>query len=423
MKVLIITYVYPPEHAPAGMNAEELAEQLTCAGHRVQVLTGFPSHPSGRLFPGWKARWVSRETTTGGFELIRCLHSFVPRYGLAGKLWYYFTFALSSFGTGLFQSHFDVLVTQSTPLFGGITAVLLAKLKRARIFYWVHDVHPESGINAGLLNPGILSAIMKAIDTWICRRCDIVGTLTDDMRGLLLARGLPADRVVIQRHWVDEDRIRPLPRDNGWRSQQAIAPDRFVALHAGTIGYISGAAVLIEAARILKDRRKILFLFVGDGPLKADLQERATEYGLTSVRFLPFQPEEDLSSMQATGDVGLVTLKPLSGTSSIPSKMHGYTSAARPVIASVDPASATARLITEGQFGWVVPPDDAPALARAILHAATNPDECWRRGAKAREFFIREFGRQAIISGYCQKLETLYRQGTGAPARAGGESR
>ncbi len=153
------------------------------------------------------------------------------------------------------------------------------------------------------------------------------------------------------------------------------------------------------------------------------MQEKATAYGLPSVRFLPFQPEEDLSSLQATGDVGLVTLKPLSGTSSIPSKMHGYTSAARPVIASVDPASATARLIIEGGFGWIVPPDDAPALARAILHAAANPGECQRRGEKAREFFVREFGRQAIISGFCQKLETLYRQGRKAPARAGVESR
>lgn len=410
MNVLIMTSVYPPEHAPAGVNVAELAEELTLAGHHVKVLTGFPSHPSGRLYPGWKAKWVARETTSGGFELIRCLHSFVPRFGLAGKLWYHATFAVSLFCTGLFQGPFDVLVMLSTPVFVGPATALLARVRGARLFYWVLDVHPESVINAGLLKPGLLTTLMKRIDTRVCRRCDAIGTLTDDMRKILVARGLSEDRVVIQRYWVDEDRIRPMPRQNEWRLKHDIAPDRFVALHAGTIGYISGAALLIEAARILRDHEEILFLFAGDGPLKASLEAKTTEYGLANVRFLPFQPEEDLNLMQATGDVGLVTLKPLSGTTSIPSKIHGYAAAGRPVIASVDSGGSVARMVADGGWGWIVPPGDPHALAQAILHAASSPEECRQRGQRARECFVREFGREAVVSEFRRKLEVLCKE-------------
>jgi colanic acid biosynthesis glycosyl transferase WcaI len=407
MRILIISLVYPPEHAPAGIMVAELAEDSARAQNEVTVLTGWPSHPAGRLFPGWKAKLLSRERTAGSFTLLRCIHSFAPRFGSLGKLWYHFTFGVSSFFAALFSVRFDVLVLQSTPAFCGPAAILAAKIRSARTFYWVHDIHPESAINAGLLRKGMLASALKAIDSWVCRKATIVAAPTEEMREVLLARGLPADHVIVQRHWLDENRVRPSPRLNVWREQNDIAPESFVAMHAGTVGYISGAGVIVEAAKLLADHREILFLFVGDGPLKADLQARVREYGLTNVRFLPFQPEENLNWVQATADVGLITLQPCSASTSIPSKMHGYTSAGRPVIASVDPMSTVARFVEQGGFGWVVPPAEPQALAGAILHAAGNVGECRRRGEKARKFLVQEFGRQAGTNRFCNELQAL----------------
>ena len=57
MNVALMCYVYPPEPAPAGIMVCELAEDLAAAGHRVTVITGWPNHPQGVLYPGWKARF------------------------------------------------------------------------------------------------------------------------------------------------------------------------------------------------------------------------------------------------------------------------------------------------------------------------------------------------------------------------------
>jgi glycosyltransferase involved in cell wall biosynthesis len=158
---------------------------------------------------------------------------------------------------------------------------------------------------------------------------------------------------------------------------------------------------------LLANQREILFLFVGDGPLNAELQAKAAEYGLTNIRFLPFESEENLNAMQATADIGLVTLRSRCANTSIPSKMHGYTSAGRPVIASVDRTSTVARFVQQGEFGWVVPPSDPQALADAVLHAAMNADECRRRGKKARKFLIQEFGRRAVTAEFRRRLEQM----------------
>jgi glycosyltransferase involved in cell wall biosynthesis len=111
--------------------------------------------------------------------------------------------------------------------------------------------------------------------------------------------------------------------------------------------------------------------------------------------------------MQATGDLGLVTLLASTGESSIPSKMHGYTAAGRPVIASVAEDSPTAVLVRENSVGWVVPPEDPEALAAAIRRADQDRDECLARGHRAREFFLREFGRSAQTKQFEEYLLAL----------------
>jgi colanic acid biosynthesis glycosyl transferase WcaI len=395
MNVLLICHVFPPEHAPTGVNFSELAEDLSKSGHNVTILTGWPSHPEGTLYPGWKSKFRSVERTNEGYRLIRCGHSLHKRHRAIWKLWYYFTFAISSFFIGLFSGKADVMVSCSTPLFGSLTSLILSKIKRAKFVYWIHDIHPEAARNAGLIRESSVAyRMMYALDKFVCRSSTLVATLTETMRDNLVARGLDPNKVIIMLHWVDSKKITPIAHVNPWRRQNNIPHDKFIALHAGTIGFISGAEMLIDAARIIAVRTDILFLFVGDGPLKAKLVEKTNEYGLNNVKFLPFQPAEVLGEMQATGNVGLVTLLPETGESSIPSKMHGYTAAGRAVIAGVADDTPTAKMIREGGFGIVCPPQDANAMADAILHLADNLAESERLGQKARNFFLSVYDRE-----------------------------
>lgn len=393
MHVLNICHVYPPEHAPAGVQARDFAEDMSRLGHTMTVLTGWPNHPAGILHPGWKARFRECSTPPQGFTLVRCGHSIHPRGRMFWRLWYYFTFAITTLFNGLPCRNVDIVFCESTPIFGPLTALLLAWLKGAKFVYRVHDVHPEAALNAGLLKPGLAYRLLRALDTWVCRRSAIVLPLTDGMRRVLLDRGLPAERVVVARQWFDGSRVTPQDRDNSWRRAHGIPVDRFVVLYAGTIGHISGAAVVIDAAEMLRERPDILFLFVGDGPVKESCERLARERNLEGVRFLPFQPAESLAEVQATGDVGLVTLLPESGDTSVPSKIHGYTAAGRPVIASVRGDSATAETVRKGDFGCVVVPGDARALSDAIKAIADAPSEAARLGANARRFFVANHDR------------------------------
>jgi colanic acid biosynthesis glycosyl transferase WcaI len=400
MNIVLICYVYPPEVQASAMMVRELAEDLTAAGHRVTVLTGWPSHPGGLLYPGWRARFRHTERDQRGFVVLRCGHAFAPRSRPLRQLWYYFTFAVSTFVNGLAAGPFDAVLCLSTPIFGSWSAWLLARLKGARFVYDIFDLHPEAAESAGLMRKGLLYRLWWWQDTLLCRASDVLLTLGHGMKRLIEARGIPGEEVAIVPFWIDADRIRPGPRDNAWRRAQKIPPEKFVALYAGTIGSVSGAGILAEAAERLRDRPDILLLCVGEGMAKDDLMRRAHQRHLANIKFLPFQPEEVLADMQATADVGLVTLLPEAGKSSIPSKVLGYMAAGRPVIASVALDSDTAEMVREAKCGLVVPPQDAAALADAIRRAADDRERVKQMGRNARRCLIENYSRAACTRTY-----------------------
>ena len=344
MRILIVVYVFPPEHAPAGVMMQELAEELAADGHEVTVLTGWPNHPKGRLFPGWKMRWFSL-SGEGSYRLARVAHALGAKTGAMRRLWIYLTFALSSLLNGWRLGRQDVVVCLSTPIFGVWTTWLLARLRRARHVRVTFDVWPESIRNAGLMSDNLVYRVARHIDTLNCRWSDVITVLGHGMKQQLLDRGLAERTIQIIPFWIDAKRIQPLERDNAWRREQGIGPEKFVALFAGTIGFASGAQILADVAAELAGQDEVILLVVGEGPVKVELEDAARKRELKNMRFLPFQPEERLAEMQSAADVGLVTLLPESGLSSVPSKVLGYMAAGRAVIASAPADTDTAKLI------------------------------------------------------------------------------
>jgi colanic acid biosynthesis glycosyl transferase WcaI len=164
-------------------------------------------------------------------------------------------------------------------------------------------------------------------------------------------------------------------------------------LHAGNIGLSQNLDVVIEAAGLLKDRADILILFIGDGNRRVELEATVAARGLTNVRFLPFQPRDQLRWTYASSDVCLVSLKPGLAGYIVPSKLYPILAAGRPYIAAVEKVSEVAALTERHRCGVLVEPGDAVQMAEAILRLADQRDARETMGTRARvaaELFSRE---------------------------------
>ncbi|MEQ9642144.1 MAG: glycosyltransferase [Alphaproteobacteria bacterium] len=134
---------------------------------------------------------------------------------------------------------------------------------------------------------------------------------------------------------------------------------------------------MLDAAAALPEAR---FVFVGDGPRLAWVQEQVAARALANISFLPFQPEAKLAESLSAADLHLVTMEPHLSGLVVPSKVYGVMAAGRPCLFLGPADSEAARLLQDHDAGSVVEGD----LAATIRAWLSDTDRRHEAGARAR---------------------------------------
>jgi colanic acid biosynthesis glycosyl transferase WcaI len=124
--------------------------------------------------------------------------------------------------------------------------------------------------------------------------------------------------------------------------------------------------LVVNAARLLADEKRIRFIIAGAGPARSQLEALAK--GLSNILFLPLQPVERLSELLAAADVHVLPQHKGAADLVLPSKLGGMLASGRLVAATADPGTEIAELLTD--IALLSPPGDAAALAQSILAAS-----------------------------------------------------
>jgi glycosyltransferase involved in cell wall biosynthesis len=212
-------------------------------------------------------------------------------------------------------------------------------------------------------------------------------------------RRVPAAKTRTIRYGVDAEKFNPVS-GGSYRNELGIPRGKIVF---GTIARLTeqkGHRYLLEALpKIVPECPDALFLFAGDGPLRASLEARAAALGVERhVRFLGFR--SDVVSLLAAFDAFVLP----SLYEGLPNAVLEAMACARPVIAtSVD---GTPEAVVHGETGLLVPPGDPAALADALLYFVRNRSLMKRMGRNGRERAVNEFGIDRQISAF----DELYRK-------------
>lgn len=392
-----------------GHMVRELAAELAARGWEVTVVTGFPNHPSGRVFGGYRKRW-RQEERENGVRILRVWLATSPCRSFFTRVLGFLTFTFTSAWAVLWHTKADVIFGVTQPLSMGLVLPVLARLKGAAVVLNVQDLHPDVPIELGLVRNPILIRALRVLERFGYRAADRLAVISEGFRSHCTRHGAQDERISVIHNWIDLDEVQPGPRENAFRVEAGCRPNDFVVLHAGTLGLVSGAEVLVDAAQRLRDHPDIRFVIVGDGPLLKPMQELAVASGLDSMVFLPFQERSRLSEVQAIADVSVVTLGAGKGRTSVPSKVLGYMAAARPVVAAVDEECETARAIAAARCGLITSPGDGAALAAAILRLRDNDAERAAMGENGRAYAEERLSRTHVLSQYERVFTSCLKQ-------------
>jgi colanic acid biosynthesis glycosyl transferase WcaI len=393
LKICFICSVFPPEPEPSGVMALQLGQELARDGHRVTMIVPFPNRPKGRIYPGYRRTFRHLEESNG-LRIIRCPNWLI---GLKRHVWNRLlenvTFGFFSTLNAVREPRPDVLVLETWPLFAVQASKWLARWWRIPFLYYVKDVYPEAAEKTGLIrNNGLVARFCRFWDRRFCISSAKVIVISESMRDLMAhSRGLSSDRFAVIPDWIDPDEFVPQPIDNTWRREQNIPKGAFVAMFGGSLGHVSGVEILVEVARLLRERRDILIVCIGEGVRKRQMIEHCRSLGLENIRFLPFQPRGRLAEVQGAANVTVLTMCPGYSDASVPSKLISYFAAGRPVVCAAPSGSAVSQIVSLSGAGVVVEPGDATALARAISDLFLCAAKTEQMGRAARAYFERHF--------------------------------
>lgn len=379
MRVLLLSQYYDPEPVE---KVHDLARGLVGLGHEVEVLTGFPCYPMGRIYDGWRQRLLRRETVDG-VEILRVPQ--IPDHSASAlrRIIYYCSFAASSALVGLFAARRpDVILVYQAAMPVGLSGRFLGALKRAPYVLDVVDLWPESVTMSGFLRHRLPEAIIRRVMKFIYAGAARINVVTDGFRANLLEHGEESEKLSVIHNWMPSQTYQRVPYDAELAEREGLR-GRFNIMYAGNIGALQGLRSVIEAAALLHNLPDLQFVFVGGGTDTDELMAQAARDGLTNVRFLGRRPPQSMAALYAIADALLVHLKPHPlADISIPSKTFAYLAAGRPVLMAV--RGDAARMVEEHGFGVAAEPSNPAAIAGAVRRLyAMSPEERERMTAAA----------------------------------------
>lgn len=405
MNITLISLVFPPEPGAANRSGD-LALELTHLGHKVTVVTGFPSYPTGVVQEGYTKSCLQRETWKDGIELIRVwLHTHPDRDSGKHRILHYLSFTATSLYGALFGPKPDIIYISSPPYFIGVTGWLLSRLTGAHMVLDVQDFWPEAPILRGDIKNPLLIKFLLASERFVYSRCSLIFGLSDVMVRRIVERGVDPRKVKRVFNWVD---LAGQPADRNPELRHELGLEgKTVFLFAGNIGYAQGLMTVIEGADLLRDEDDIRFVFLGGGVEKQKLMDSVRERDLHNVIFLDPVPPEEVNDYYAMADLLLLHLEPLKHRqAAIPGKLQGYMASGKPVLAGAE--GATADVVHQADCGWSFEPDNPDALRAAALQVLNSSrEERERRGRAGRIFAEREFEIRQQVRKIAAWLERL----------------
>jgi glycosyltransferase involved in cell wall biosynthesis len=398
MKILLLSQFFDPEPSFKGMF---FARELVRRGHSVQVLTGFPNYPGGRLYPGYKVKLWQRENMDGIPVFRSPLYPSHDKSSLR-RILNYASFALTAATIGAIGvAKPDVVYAYHPPATVALPSTVLRHSMQVPIVADIQDLWPDTVLETGMLKNPIAVSMLQKWCRFAFAQMDQIVVLSPGFKRQLIERGIPAERITVIYNWCDEGAMRMRARDESLANELELA-GRFNVVFAGTMGFQQGLDTVLAAAQLCEQRElsRVQFVFVGGGVERDALQGKAANLGLTNVKFLPRQSPEAMGPILALADVLLVHLRDLPlFRITIPSKTQAYLAAGRPILMAVRGDSAD--LIRESKAGLCCEPENPEALMLAITEFLNmSADARTDMGIRGSEFYRQKLSLHAGVDGF-----------------------
>ncbi len=398
--LLVLSQVYPPDPASVGQHVADAAAEMSRRGWRVVVLA------ANRGYDEPSVRYTRRELRDGVQVRRLPLSSFgkgsIPLRLLGGTL-----FMLQCIVRGLFVRRLACVMVSTSPPMCSLAAMTIGALRRAPIKYWVMDLNPDQMIVLGRIRETSLAA--RAFN-WINRRilsaaADVV--VLDRFMAERLNRKLDVRaKQTLLPPWPHDEHLAQVEHaDNPFRHVHGL-DGRFVIMYSGNHGFSTPVTTVLQAALRLQGEKDLVFMFIGGGVGKKEVDDTIARERPRNIVSLPYQPLSQIKYSLSAADVHLVSVGDTVVGVVHPCKVYGAMAVARPVLLLGPDPCHVSDMLAEHGIGWHIFHGDVDGAVATIRAVMKTPRKTLREmGRRAHELVTSRFSKEELCGRFCDVLE------------------
>lgn len=402
---LLVTEYFEPDTASTGQLMTDLAVGLNDRGLDMTVYTGQPNYHSGDN-ERQPTRSLHRGVLVRRIGAPQLRQSSMPRRLLN---WTVFTLWMTVLLLFERVERERKLIFVTCPPLLPAAMWFVCTVRGWEYTYIAYDLYPDEPAELGYFEKGgVVHQLWEMLDRKAFQGAKNVVALGPVMKQRISAKAGPsfdADKVQVIHNWEDETFITPMSKGDNWFSKEHGLDETFTVLYSGNIAEFHDLETLVRAAAATNGAN-VQFLIIGEGDNKDKIVDLAEELDLRgdTVRFLPYQPWEDLPYSLTSADISVVAVKEGFEGIVVSSKLYTAMAAGQPVLVVSQENDDEARIVKQFDAGANVEQGAAQEAADVIERWKENPQLVERQGANAREAFEENFVKDASIDQYYEML-------------------
>ncbi len=402
MKIMFLSHYFPPEvNAPATRTYEHCKVWVE-QGHEVTVVTCAPNHPKGKVYSGYKNHFYQKDMKAG-ICVIRLWTLLAANAGFLKRILNYLSYLLAVIIAAPVLPRTDVVISTSPQFFCGLAGYFLSRIKRIPWVLEIRDLWPESILAVGATQNQFIIRCLRWLELFAYRKADRIVSVTDSFKTYMVERGIEASKIEVIKNGVDLTLYKQMPVDLTYKQALGFARGDVIVAYVGTHGMAHNLETVLYAADQLREHTCIKFLLVGGGAYREALLQQRTQLNLDNVVMLDQQPKETILKIWALTDISLALLKKSDLFKTvIPSKLFEGMAMHKPILLGVEGESL--RMIECAQAGIGFEPDNATALAQAVLRLVEDPCLMADLGQHGRNYVKAQHNRTDLAKRYLSLL-------------------
>ncbi|MFL2886642.1 MAG: glycosyltransferase [Candidatus Pelagibacter sp.] len=360
MKILVISQYFWPEN----FRINDLVSEWKKSNYEVEILTGKPNFPSGKLYEEFK---INKKLFSNyeGFKVHRVPIFYRGSGSRFRLLINYFSFLINATIYSFFKlrkKKYDIIFTFGTsPVTIGLIGIFLSKFTRSKNVIWLLDLWPDILFELKILKNKILLGVLKIIINYIYKNNDLIFAQSNSFKEVL-KKIVKLKKLKILHSWPEKINyeIKEKSKEIEFR------PDKLNIIFAGTIGETQNFEDIVEAFKLLKDEN-VRLIVLGDGRKKDWLENQIKIHRIENIILMQNKPLKEVPFFISHADVLFFSLKSGKvGSFTIPGKLSTYLNFNKPILCHAQGESQN--IIKENNFGLTSDPGDLNLLIKNIRY-------------------------------------------------------